>query len=83
MDRYKKVFPVRNLCGTCENIIYNSLPTSLLDQKSELTKMGLHAFRLHFTFETKEQVHNLLDNYCLERNPDIETTKGHFKRGVE
>lgn len=83
VDRYKKVFPVRNLCGTCENIIYNSLPTSLLDQKSELTKMGLHAFRLHFTFETKEQVHNLLDNYCLERNPDIETTKGHFKRGVE
>ena len=26
-DRYQKEFPVRNICSSCVNVIYNSLPT--------------------------------------------------------
>ena len=35
-DRYQKEFFVKNNCDYCYNIIYNSLPVVLTDQKQEI-----------------------------------------------
>lgn len=89
-DRYQKEFPVKNNCNECYNIIYNSLPVSLLHHYKELTDMNLSSFRLQFTIETTKQTKEVLTMFQKIINGErIETTNiqeftnGHYKRGVE
>ena len=89
-DRYQKEFFVKNNCDYCYNIIYNSLPVVLTDQKQEIEDLMPKAMRLQFTVEKKENVRKVLDLYravFLEnqaaREPDMEFTRGHFKRGIK
>jgi putative protease len=91
-DRYKAKFPVKNVCGACYNVVYNSLPVMLLSQLKELGKAGIGAFRLDFTVESSEEVGEviaLLDEFAeghIDKYPtkwQDRYTNGHYKRGVE
>ncbi len=90
VDRYQKEFSVKNNCDYCYNMIYNTLPLVLTDQKEEIRELHPKALRLHFTIEESKQVKAVLDMYeavfwhngaAIE--PDMEFTRGHFKRGIK
>ena len=82
-DRYRKVFPVKNYCRDCYNVIYNSQPLYLLDRKEELEALHAGAYRLMFTTENGRETSRILCS-CLTGQPEKgEFTRGHFKRGVE
>ena len=81
-DRYNVLFPVKNFCGACYNVIYNSVPTCLFGEQDKLMEMNIHRMRLDFTIESGEDITKVLAK--LEgREVAIEGTKGHYKRGVE
>lgn len=94
-DRYGKYFPTKTFCDFCYSVIYNSVPTGLLEEAQQILEEGFESLRLNFTCETKEEVKNLLDVFVgayglknknvKKKNPKEmpEFTKGHFKRGVE
>ncbi len=90
VDRYHKTFTVKNQCDSCYNVIYNTSPVSLIDQKSEIDTLAPKALRLHFTIEDSEQVRDILrmyDEVFLKQLPlaeiPFEFTRGHFKRGIK
>lgn len=89
-DRYRKQFPVKPFCTDCYNVIYNSLPLSLLHEKEAIGRTGAKMLRLLFTTESREQTAQVLS--CFYKTmlcgqtpafPLAETTRGHFKRGVD
>jgi len=89
-DRYKKEFPVMNYCRYCYNVIYNSEPLSLLNNKTDVDQLAPGSLRLIFTMEKPNQVkyviHQFLDVYLNGKEVQMEGsvyTKGHLKRGVE
>lgn len=91
-DRYNVIFPIKNNCEECYNVIYNALPVLLFGQAEEIKKMQFCAYRLSFTTEDEKEVCKVLD-VCgrtfistSENIKDIyrdEFTYGHYKRGVE
>lgn len=83
-DRMEAEFPVRQICSSCYNIIYNSACFSLLGTGVEKCYAPA-GWRFDFTFETPEEVTAVLDAF-LEGKPCPGAgpyTKGHFKRGIE
>lgn len=89
-DRYKKKFAVKNYCDYCYNIIYNSAPLVLLNQKKEIFELSPAAIRLDFTVEDTQEMEKITALYAAAfiegkdvKTPDMEFTKGHFKRGVK
>ncbi len=90
VDRYQKTFVVKNLCDYCYNVIYNTSPLVLLDQRKEIEELAPKALRLHFTIEDQKQVKEILDIHekaFIYKNDSIEFkddfTRGHFKRGIK
>lgn len=79
-DRYGVTFPVEINCVHCYNIIYNSVPCSLLTQPSVADKVGADVIRYDFTVETALECRRILDGVEL---PFASYTTGHLKRGVE
>ncbi len=82
-DRYQKVFPVKNYCRDCYNILYNSRPLYLFDQMETLERLGAGAYRILFTTESEREVYTVLRSWMEGAKPGGEFTRGHFKRGVE
>lgn len=92
-DRYEKRLPVKNYCGVCYNLIYNALPTMLFEAAglAEIKKIRPQTLRMDFTVEDAAGVEMVLAAYeraALGREGgapriETETTRGHFKRGVE
>lgn len=92
-DRYQKIFYVKNYCDTCYNIIYNTAPLVLLDQKKEMRQTGVRKFRMYFTIESGEETKRVLELYrdVFKRGKasgDVqalfpEFTRGHLKRGIK
>lgn len=89
-DRYQKNFTVKNHCDYCYNMIYNTAPLVLTDQKSEIESLNPKALRLHFTIEDRKTMKDILRLYedvfvkgGHSKEPDIEFTRGHFKRGIK
>ena len=89
-DRYHKQFAVKNHCDYCYNIIYNTAPVVLTDQKMEIIELNPKAIRLHFTTENRQSMRKIMELYnevfykggqAIE--PDFEFTRGHFKRGIK
>jgi len=88
-DRYQKEFPVRNYCGFCYNVIYNTAPLFLLEQKEDILNLAPAGLRIQFTVEDERSAEDILkmygDIYCSGLPADVpvvEVTRGHFKRGV-
>lgn len=91
-DRYAKEFPVKNICSSCYNTIYNPQPLSLIQLADELKQLHPAAYRLWFTIEAEETVHRVLDctqaAFLEHQTPDMSAvlgayTNGHYKRGAE
>lgn len=89
-DRYQKQFLVKNECIYCYNVIYNTDPVMLLDQKDEIQELMPCALRLSFTSENGETVEKILKKYedvfIWNKDavmPEGGFTRGHFKRGVK
>lgn len=82
-DRRGVLFPVKNHCAECYNVIYNSRPLSLLSCLDELLALGVRRARLSFTVETQEETKEILALLSQGRDICGEHTCGHFKRGVE
>jgi len=88
-DRYHKKFAVKNCCDYCYNIIYNSLPLSLLGLEKEIAKVAPKELRLHFTLETGLETKNVVQLYIdimmkqkSQQEIPFQYTRGHFRRGV-
>ena len=88
-DRYQKEFPVNRCCRFCYNVIYNTKPVFLLDQKEEICGLSPAGLRLMFTQESGQEARMILDMYrdiyCSGRQVRTEGmafTRGHFKRGI-
>lgn len=89
-DRFQKKFIVKNECSYCYNVMYNTAPLVLLDQKTEIEKLRPRSLRLSFTTEDKAAVTHILKEYedvfvkgKKAKMPKGEFTRGHFKRGVK
>lgn len=91
-DRYAKIFPVKNNCRECYNVIYNTSPLFLLHHQQELQRLASEAVRLHFTVENKQGMEQVFELYrqAFQEKKKIspeqyfkDYTNGHFKRGVE
>lgn len=83
-DRYNKLFPVKNMCNECYNVIYNTLPTMLLNDIARIKESKIHNLRLMFTVEDAAETREILsyfENPSLKRRGEF--TNGHYKRGVE
>lgn len=88
-DRQKKEFFVKNRCDYCYNVIYNSFPLDLSDQKEEMGILQPKAVRLSFTRESGTEVHDIVRRFAKvfvegerSKKPEGDFTRGHFKRGV-
>lgn len=89
-DRYNKQFTAKNCCDYCYNIIYNTEPLCLLEQKEDILRLTPRELRLHFTVENGKETENILNQFAdvFVKNKEIgafekEFTRGHFKRGVK
>ena len=89
-DRYQKKFAVKNYCNCCYNVVYNSLPLMLLNNREDIERLNPAVLRLDFSLESKEETKQMLDLYAevfiRGENVDIsgmDYTRGHFKRGVK
>ncbi|MGF0034198.1 peptidase U32 family protein [Bariatricus sp. SGI.154] len=89
-DRYQKKFAVKKCCRYCYNIIYNSAPLFLADKAEEIRKLAPGELRLDFTMETAGEMMGIMKLYIdafLHHKevavPEMEFTRGHFKRGVK
>lgn len=89
-DRYQKKFAVKKCCRYCYNVIYNSAPLFLADKAEEVRKLAPGELRLDFTTETAGEMLGIMKLYVdafLHHKevavPEMEFTRGHFKRGVK
>lgn len=93
-DRYQKEFPVRNCCTFCYNVIYNTAPLFLLDQKEDILNLAPAGVRIQFTQENRTEAEYILKTYrdiylgekglphMHRETADMEFTRGHFRRGI-
>ncbi len=80
-DRTGTIFPAVNCCRYCYNIIYNSVPTWLLDEDGIEEAESL---RFCFTVESRLEMRSVLTRFFDgEREPKGSITRGHYKRGVQ
>lgn len=87
-DRKGASVPVVRDCMNCINVMYNSVPSSLLSDLPEIGKALYGGYRLDFTTETGDEIREILSvfekTYVGERaSLPGERTRGHYKRGVE
>lgn len=54
-DDIGNVFYVRNYCSDCYNVLYNGVPTSLLDEGDELNDIMDDCY-IEFTIENADMV---------------------------
>ena len=80
-DHTGTVFTAVNQCKYCYNVIYNNVPTWLLDEKEVYAGCSV---RLSFTIESELEMKNILANY-FSGNAEVsgKFTRGHYKRGAE
>lgn len=88
-DRYQNKFAVRNHCRECYNVIYNSAPLYLLDQKEAIWELSPEMIRLEFSIENFSETRDILEQYNqIYHNNEISNklpthyTRGHFRRGI-
>lgn len=89
-DRKNAEFPVLFECDRCYNIIYNSVPLSLLGVFDKIGKTGAASYRLSFTVEDAAEVRNIVNDaigIIFEGTEAYKEgfayTRGHFNRGIE
>lgn len=88
-DRLKKTFLVKNICKYCYNVIYNERPISLFQQYHEVSSLAPDRLRIHLVDESEQDVETILDQIInivqgkKVSGINADSTKGHFKRGID
>lgn len=84
-DRVGKQLYVKQYCDSCYNVLYNPEVLFLTEKDLESAHIKPYAVRYDFTFETGNEVRNILSGRSPEREGSKTTgyTRGHFRRGVE
>ncbi len=82
VDKTGAKFPVRTLCQSCMNVIYNSCIYSLIGC-DEIKTMNVKAFVVSFTLEDSDETRRVLTDLKNGKIQTGEYTRGHFRRGVE
>lgn len=89
-DRKDKELLLYNCCRDCCNIIYNGEALSLLKEKKAIDALKPKRLRLDFTIEKKEETEQVLKTFIQvfrfnqgKMTLDKETTKGHFRKGID
>ncbi len=89
-DRYGKLFPVKNRCEDCYNVIYNISPLALFHQWEKIQSLAPAGVRMSFTLESQQEIVEIFQYYRQARDKKLDRdnylknfTNGHFKRGVE
>lgn len=91
-DRYGILFPTKNHCMECYNVIYNSKALNLFSVMDELKDSNIYHYRLSFTIESVKEIKRVLDDFeqaLKKKGKPYKTsnmenyTYGHYKRGVE
>ncbi len=80
-DRLHAEFPVLRSCGHCYNVLYNSVPLSLIGDTGRFREKA--DLRLDFTLETGEELAKVLHSCLRDVRLTGPHTTGHEKRGVE
>ena len=88
-DRRGKKFPVKNHCGFCYNVVYNSTPLSLFGEQEAWMRMQPKSIRVQFSAEDAKTTKRVLEaslRLCEGiTEPELtgdEFTRGHFRRGI-
>ena len=82
-DRTGAEFPVKTLCPSCINVIYNSSTYSLIGMREMDSFTGFRSFVLRFTTETGEETRKVLEAFKEGKDLKGNYTRGHIRRGVE
>lgn len=88
-DRKSTIFPSLSCCNFCYNIIYNSVPLSLIGAIDKVTKIHTKNYRINLTLEEYENSVDIIEKcikifyYNQYSDENFEFTRGHFNRGVE
>lgn len=91
-DRYGKLFPVKNNCRECYNVLYNVNPLALFHHQNTIHKIAPEGIRLSFSTESGIETAAVFEVYRRVyqqgQKPEAgsyipDFTNGHFKRGVE
>ena len=77
-DRMGAHFPVRNECGICTNLIYNSVPLDLVTMPDVISRLQPASVRYGFTIESGEAAARVLRGQM-----PAQITRGHIRKGVE
>lgn len=86
-DRTGAVFTAVNDCETCTNVIYNSVPVSLHNERELIEGLHPNMIRLTFSIESAEDTKSIMKyfeqvDFCNVHPPYKNFTKGHINRGV-
>ncbi len=81
-DKTGAEFPVRTLCPSCMNVIYNSCVYSLIGC-DELKTLMVRSFVVSFTIEDYNETLRVLADLRNDKLQKGDYTRGHFRRGVE
>lgn len=88
-DRLGNLFPVKNCCRSCYNVIYNIKPLSLFHHLEEIRSLNPQGMRLSFTVESPKEMEQVFAcfheavHFGTVTQETYDYTNGHFKRGVE
>ena len=84
-DDKNNTFYAKAVCDECCNVIYNGLPTSLLDKMDEMLiqKTKADSLRINFSLEDSRQVRDVMNSYYNNKSVSVNITTGHYYRGVE
>jgi len=81
-DRDNRRFPVEFDCKSCNNIIYNCVPTYIADFTDKLDRLGFAGRRIVLTCEDAGTVSGIINSVSMASKME-DVTRGHFNRGVE
>lgn len=83
-DRTGAMFPVRTDCGHCQNILYNSVPTSLHKSLGDTLIQKCGSLLLSFTTEGPEEIIRILALFAgdTKAKAPVAHTTGHYRKGA-
>ncbi len=83
-DRTGAMFPVRTDCRHCQNILYNSVPTSLHKSLGDTLMQKCGCLLLSFTVEKPEEMTEILARFAgdAKAQAPVAHTTGHYRKGA-
>lgn len=83
-DRTEAMFPVRTDCRHCQNILYNSVPTSLHKSLGDALMQQCGSLLLSFTTEKPEEMTEILALFAGDTKAQAPAayTTGHYRKGA-